>query len=788
MSFNGAAFMDSLKRVFNPDEWMVRLLKLTVTKELSARPGVVIIQVDGLGHEEFLRAIHRHEMPNLARLVKKEGYSQRPHYCGLPSSTPSVQGSLFYGHKSCVPAFSFRDKKTGKIFNMFSPESAAEIEGRIKDSGAKLLSGGSAYGNIFTGGASEAHFCVSAIGWGTLLKAANPVAIIVFTLMHLHVILRASVLTAVELLLALLDSITGFIQGKDLLFELQYIPYRVIGCVIAREVTGTGVKIDIARGMPVIHANLAGYDEQAHHRGPKSGFAHWSLRGIDSVIGSIWRAAKRSTRRDYDVFIYSDHGQEETVSYREEHGRPIEAAVNEVLKAELDHGRLHTDFRPGGHYWRADLLRNKPVTRKHMPVEVENGPGPTAVITALGPLGHIYPPAKLKAAQKERIAKALVAYAWIPMVFITDGKHGAKVFTSEGQFSLPRDAARVFGSDHPFLREVTEDMTGLLRHVNAGQLIISGLRKHGRALTFYNERGSHAGPGPRETAGFIMTPPDMPLPGKNFLFTQDIRAAVFNALARGKSCRMTVPGRGNKKGPVKLKVMSYNIHACKGRDRKIRPERIARVIAMHNPDIIALQEVDINGDMHQAREIADMLCLNYHYHSSVLLKKGHHGNAILSRFNLRLVKTGSLPQLARTRMLEKRGAIWVEADVYGRKVQVINTHLSLFPPEGRLQAKHLTGKEWLGSPHCKGPVILCGDFNALVNSRVCKTFGRHLNSIHFHVPGRRHLKTFPSAFPFGLVDHIFLGGGLKAVRIETPRTHMEKTASDHLPLIAEVQL
>jgi endonuclease/exonuclease/phosphatase family metal-dependent hydrolase len=183
-----------------------------------------------------------------------------------------------------------------------------------------------------------------------------------------------------------------------------------------------------------------------------------------------------------------------------------------------------------------------------------------------------------------------------------------------------------------------------------------------------------------------------------------------------------------------------------------------------------------------------MLAMNFQYHSSVLLKTGQHGNALFSRFAMKLVKRGSLPSLLHTPFLEKRGALWVEVNVDGRKVQIINTHLSLFPPEGMLQAKALLGEDWLGHPDCKGPVILCGDFNAQLNSRICKAVSKVFHSPHLDVPGRRHLKTFPSLIPLGLVDHFFLGQDIKAVKIETPKTHLERTASDHLPLIVEIKL
>jgi endonuclease/exonuclease/phosphatase family metal-dependent hydrolase len=105
-----------------------------------------------------------------------------------------------------------------------------------------------------------------------------------------------------------------------------------------------------------------------------------------------------------------------------------------------------------------------------------------------------------------------------------------------------------------------------------------------------------------------------------------------------------------------------------------------------------------------------------------------------------------------------------------------------------LQAKELLGPLWMGNKACKKPVILCGDFNSTLNSRVSRSIGEKFHSIHFHAKGFKHLKTFPSYFPLGLLDHIFLSNGVMAVKIETPGTKLEKMASDHLPLIAEVKM
>ena len=79
-----------------------------------------------------------------------------------------MQGELFYGVKQIVPAFSFRDRETGKAVWMIDAEQAARVQQRLVRQGSGLLDGGSSYSNIFTGGAAEAHFCASVMGWGDL--------------------------------------------------------------------------------------------------------------------------------------------------------------------------------------------------------------------------------------------------------------------------------------------------------------------------------------------------------------------------------------------------------------------------------------------------------------------------------------------------------------------------------------------------------------------------------------------------------------------------------------------
>ena len=204
-------------------EWMVKLLRLSRAENTAGGPGLVFIQIDGLGDYDFQRALRENKIPFLRSLLKKEHYSKTVHYSGLPSNTPSVQGMLFYGVKRCVPAFSFFDRQAGKIINLFEADSADLVEARLQKKGIPLLKDGGSYGNIFCGGAKESHFCSTTIGWGDLLKAANPFTLSLSLLLNFHILIRAFFLGAIETFLAVVDGIRGIILGKNLIKELSFV-------------------------------------------------------------------------------------------------------------------------------------------------------------------------------------------------------------------------------------------------------------------------------------------------------------------------------------------------------------------------------------------------------------------------------------------------------------------------------------------------------------------------------------------------------------------------------------
>src|SRR5690554_6447216 len=94
------------RRQLSRSQWMTRLLRLPVSKGPPTRPGLLMIQIDGLSRHEFDAALRMGELPFLAELIDREHYDVHSLYSGLPSSTPAVQAELFYGVRCAVPAFS----------------------------------------------------------------------------------------------------------------------------------------------------------------------------------------------------------------------------------------------------------------------------------------------------------------------------------------------------------------------------------------------------------------------------------------------------------------------------------------------------------------------------------------------------------------------------------------------------------------------------------------------------------------------------------------------------------
>ena len=232
-----------------------------------------------------------------------------------------------------------------------------------------------------------------------------------------------------------------------------------------------------------------------------------------------------------------------------------------------------------------------------------------------------------------------------------------------------------------------------------------------------------------------------------------------------------------------LRVATYNIHKCRGMDTRVRPERIAEVIAGLDADVIALQEV-VRGkkDKDQLSVIAKELGgYNYCFGATRKLRGADYGNAVLSRLPIGDHQHYNITASRR----EPRGCL--RADIrMGRQgmLRLFNAHLGTGYIERRRQAQILVDPKLLANPKFSGCRIVLGDFNEWTPGLTTKLLTAHLTSADLR-PFLRRVKTYPGMLPFMHLDHIYFDPEFELQNAALCRTKLAKVASDHLPLVAE---
>jgi endonuclease/exonuclease/phosphatase family metal-dependent hydrolase len=235
-----------------------------------------------------------------------------------------------------------------------------------------------------------------------------------------------------------------------------------------------------------------------------------------------------------------------------------------------------------------------------------------------------------------------------------------------------------------------------------------------------------------------------------------------------------------------VRIVTYNVHSCRGLDGKLMPARIAEVIAGTGADVVCLQEVDVwrerTGRVHQAEVIAKELGMHYLFFPAIRTASEEYGDAILSRHPMRVVRTGGLPRPRGT--LEPRGVLWVEIDDPEARWQVLNTHLGLGRYERRAQASMLA--EWLQEALQRMPVVFCGDLNSRSGSQVHRLLSSGYREVQLTTRGFQQ-RTFSTSFPWVCLDYIYVSDGVQVTGAEVVNNPLVRIASDHFPLMAWLQ-
>ncbi|HEX2872165.1 MAG TPA: endonuclease/exonuclease/phosphatase family protein [Polyangiaceae bacterium] len=230
--------------------------------------------------------------------------------------------------------------------------------------------------------------------------------------------------------------------------------------------------------------------------------------------------------------------------------------------------------------------------------------------------------------------------------------------------------------------------------------------------------------------------------------------------------------------------MTYNVHSFLGTDSVYDPDRTAAVIVDSGAEIVALQEVDFGrgarAEPSAIERLARRLGMSVHFTFTRDGKNGHFGNAVLSKHDLQLVAEGPLPR----RRDEARAVQLLQVAAGNLQFHLINTHLSVSGRERKLQVQALLGAEWVAKAGTDLPLVICGDFNASPFSGVYRKLTQSLLDVQGGLFASRG--TWPSRFPFWRIDHMFVSPSIAVQRCVVLDRRAARTASDHLPLLAEL--
>jgi endonuclease/exonuclease/phosphatase family metal-dependent hydrolase len=230
-----------------------------------------------------------------------------------------------------------------------------------------------------------------------------------------------------------------------------------------------------------------------------------------------------------------------------------------------------------------------------------------------------------------------------------------------------------------------------------------------------------------------------------------------------------------------FKVMTYNIiHGA------MAPwEELSKFISQFHPDVVMLQEIDINTHrkneehLHDRNLIAE---LGYHtkmfsaFGKSISFSGGYYGLGLLSKYPIVKMERVLLPMLSPNH--EQRSLLMaiVELD-NGDQICVGSTHLDLHADARMAQVQHIN-KVMLAN---NLPSIVAGDFNATPDEKEIK-YG-----MSEWMPAMANdAYTYPSEKPETKIDYVF-AYPRQAWQVKSaivPPVQM----SDHAPIVVEYEL
>lgn len=276
-------------------------------------------------------------------------------------------------------------------------------------------------------------------------------------------------------------------------------------------------------------------------------------------------------------------------------------------------------------------------------------------------------------------------------------------------------------------------------------------------------------------------------------------ASRFGGSRFGHSSLGTLNGPGEPQVAARrLRVATYNIHKGVrgvGPRKRLEIHNLGHGVEALGADLVFLQEVRLFHQREAKRferlrlqwpqqGQAEFLCPDGYlsaYRTNCVTRDGEHGNALLSRWPLGDIGHHDVSD----HRFEQRGLLHVPVQWQGEEVHTIVAHFGLIHASRLRQAEKLAEYIRTCVPAHR-PLIVAGDFNdwgeRLDPSMLAA--GLHRSAVE-ELP--RGPLTYPSRLPLFALDRVYVRG-LRCTGLHVPRGPVWARMSDHLPLVAELEL
>ncbi len=520
------------------DEYSLRVTRRIAKRQGAGAPtdvpGILFLEIDGLGLPILRAAMRDGSAPNMARWIAQDGYRLAEWETDLSSQTGASQAGILLGSNDDIPAFRWVEKEAGRMMVCSSPEDCAEIERRHATGVGLLVDGGASRGNLLSGEAEETILTVSR---ADAERGPNP-GYRAFLANGFNVT-RTLVLFWFEVGIEVTSALRA--SRRDVRPRGHrggsYPFLRAALCVFVRDLIVHGVLTDMMRGRPAVYATFSSYDEVAHHSGLQRADTMEALRKLDQQFGRLERA-RRYAPRPYEIVVLSDHGQTQGATFKQRNGY----GLDELVERSLTSGGSVAGFSGGDeqramvHHAVDEASGNQGKDDKKSKSDISDR---DVVVLGSGNLGLVYlmegEPRRLTLEEIQerhpKLVDALRDHPHVGWLLVRSAQDGAVVL-GPGGGARYLDDDRVKGDDPlaPFSPTAADHLRRTDGFAHVADIMVGSFYDPmvDEGCAFEELISFHGGLGGPQTRAFVLAPPALPLPEGPI-----VGAAAVHGLLRG---------------------------------------------------------------------------------------------------------------------------------------------------------------------------------------------------------------------------------------------------------------